>query len=130
METFQVILTSATVEEATVEIEANSADEAKEKVLAEFQEGMGAYESDLCVVAGHTDVRMKEGEYNDTVRIKRIESLFALGPYEWWEAGRDDLAVRNLLADLHCYCAIRGVNFEQESSAGKDKFMHEWNHGK
>ena len=122
METYRVTLTSTNVEQAIVRIEATSAKAAQEAVLAKHDEGNGAYESLFDTVAGHFGIETEADDAN-TLRVKKIERLLAVGEYE------NQTAVRDLLADLRAYCATTGINYEQENRAGNEHFLYEWNHG-
>jgi transcriptional regulator of heat shock response len=124
MGTYKVTLISTTVEHAIIHIEANSAKEAQAAVLAEQDNGMGAYDSLFDIQVSKIDVVTNADDEN-TLRVKKISRLLAAAEYE------GQAAVRDLLADLRAYCATTGLaNFEQENRAGNEQFLYEWNHGK
>jgi hypothetical protein len=119
METFKVSLTSTTVEVTDADIEANSAEEAKQIMLSTFQEGTGAYESDFCIVAGHTSVDLGDEEKLIKLRVLKIERLVAVADYE------GECAVRDLLTDLRHYCDAKGIVWMTEDNAAYQHYLHE-----
>lgn len=107
METFKVRLTRISIEEAYVEVEADTSREARDIAFKRDQEGMGDYDGKFDVVASATTVDMGTAETDGMQRMRKIEQILATakyGPY----------AVRKLLADIRQYCAVVGIHYETE----------------
>lgn len=115
MATFKVRLTRINIEEAYVEVQANSDKEARDIAFRREQEGMGAYDNLFDVVAGATTVDMGNAEPN-TLGVKKIEQFLAVAKYGVY-------SIRKLLADVRDYCDAVGIHYEAEEREAYLSFL-------
>jgi hypothetical protein len=116
MQKFTVTLTRITTEQASIDIEAETLEEAQKTALARYDGGEFDDEFSLdksSTTADHDD----EGILS---RARKIETLISVGDYEEGETGAIDM-----LTDLRHYCDEHGIVFMMVDKAAYGHYLHE-----
>lgn len=116
MQKFTVTLTRITTDQANIEIEAETLQEAQEKALARYDGGEFDDEFSLdksSTTADHDDEGIPS-------RVRKIETLISAGNYEEGET-----AVTDILTDLRHYCDANGIVFWTADNTAYGHYLHE-----